>query len=241
MRREERAAAATAAGLVVTLVAALTGVVALQREAPGPTPQLTLAEPLAVEQVQPLPAPEIAEPTRRRSPPPEPAPEPQPAPDPEPATAPQPVSAQPRAPPPAPAPTVQAAQAQPGPSDSERIFADGFPAHAAARQRPDDPASHHWAVLVGVNRYQGRTGDTLGSVADVAVLRAELLRRGWRDDHILVLTDGHATHDGSCAASSGSSALPASAPRSCSASRGTAPRPGRHRAVADRQPLHLGA
>jgi hypothetical protein len=103
--------------------------------------------------------------------------------------------------PPAPAPGTSsgeegqtAAAAGSGPSDSERIFAEEFPAHAAARQS-DDPATHSWAVLVGVNRYQGRTADTLGSVADVMVLREVLLSHGWRDDHILVLTDVTATHD----------------------------------------------
>jgi hypothetical protein len=74
----------------------------------------------------------------------------------------------------------------------EIAFADAFPDHVAAHQRPDDPASFHWAVVVGVNRYQ-RAGDTLGSVADATVLRDELLRRGWRADHVLVLTDEQAT------------------------------------------------
>lgn len=81
-----------------------------------------------------------------------------------------------------------------GPTDSERLFAEEFPVHAAARQT-DDPATHGWALLVGVNRYQGRTRDTFGSVADVVVLREVLLAHGWRDDHILVLSDEAATHD----------------------------------------------
>lgn len=88
------------------------------------------------------------------------------------------------------------AQSEPAPqvSESERIFAEEFPHHAAARQT-DDPATHGWAVLVGVNRYHGRTRDTFGSVADVMVLREVLLAHGWRDDHILVLIDHDATHD----------------------------------------------
>lgn len=73
-----------------------------------------------------------------------------------------------------------------------RGFADAFPAHEAAGQRADDPASFHWAVVVGVNRYRG-VGDTLGSVRDAEVLRDELLARGWREDHVLVLTDEQAT------------------------------------------------
>lgn len=80
-------------------------------------------------------------------------------------------------------------------SDSERIFSEEFPQHAAARQNEGDPASFRWAVIVGVNKYQGRTKNTIGSVADAMVLRDALVRHGWRNDHILVLTDGAATHD----------------------------------------------
>jgi hypothetical protein len=75
---------------------------------------------------------------------------------------------------------------------SETAFAAAFPDHVAAYQRAGDPASTHWAVIVGVNRYQ-RAGDTLGSVADAMVLRDELLARGWRSDHVLVLLNDQAT------------------------------------------------
>ncbi len=76
--------------------------------------------------------------------------------------------------------------------DSAELFAEEFPSQAAARQREGDPATFHWAVLVGVNTYQG-AGNTFGSVPDAQILHDELRARGWRDDHILVLTDRQAT------------------------------------------------
>lgn len=168
-------------------------------------------------------APDVATPSpASESPPAEPAPPaPASAPAAEPSPdAPPPASQQPAPPPPAPAPGPEQPAPDPGPrepapeqpsaqqqqqqpmtyqsasvSDSERIFAEEFPRHAAARQSQGDPASFRWAVIVGVNAYQGRTRDTIGSVADATVLRDVLLAQGWREDHILVLTDGAATHD----------------------------------------------
>lgn len=90
--------------------------------------------------------------------------------------------------PPEPAPPAPAWPAQ-------ETFATRYPEHAAARQVDGEPATFHWAVIVGVNDYQGSTGSTLGSVADATVLRDELLRRGWRPDHVLIMTDGEATRD----------------------------------------------
>lgn len=80
-------------------------------------------------------------------------------------------------------------------SASERMFREQFPVQAAARQNPDDRSTAHWAVLVGVNAYSGRTKHTIGSVADAVLMRQLLLQRGWRDDHILLLLDHNATHD----------------------------------------------
>lgn len=81
-------------------------------------------------------------------------------------------------------------------TSSEQIFAEHYPQHARAEQVDGQPATFHWAVIVGVDDYQGRTGSTLGSVADATVLRNALLARGWRNDHVLTLTEGQATHDG---------------------------------------------
>lgn len=80
-------------------------------------------------------------------------------------------------------------------SQSEQAFAGRYPAHAAAQQRPDVPSSYHWAVIVGVNDYHGRTKSTIGSVGDAFELRDALHRHGWRGDQVLTLTDGAATHD----------------------------------------------
>lgn len=72
-------------------------------------------------------------------------------------------------------------------------LAERFPAHADARQT-DTPAGRRWALIVGVNAYQGESvSDTLGSVADARALADVLAERGWRDDHVLVLTDAEAT------------------------------------------------
>lgn len=85
------------------------------------------------------------------------------------------------APPPAPTPAA--------------TFADRFPAQHAATQDPADPASTRWALLIGINEHRG-VADNVGSRQDAEDLRAQLLARGWRDDHILVLTDRQATRDG---------------------------------------------
>src|SRR5437762_11909064 len=50
-----------------------------------------------------------------------------------------------------------------------------------------------WAVLVGINHYQGRTHPNYGAVGDVDDYRQVLLDNGWPADHILALTDGAAT------------------------------------------------
>jgi hypothetical protein len=155
---------------------------------PGAEPELS-----AVETAAPQPPTEPAGPAEPAAPVPAAPPSPAEGPAYQESTAPAPAPPPPPSHPPSGEErTVQAAGA--GQSESERIFAEEFPIQAAARQT-DDPSTHSWAVLIGVNRYQGRTADTLGSVADVMVLREVLLARGWRDDHILVLTDIGATHD----------------------------------------------
>lgn len=80
-------------------------------------------------------------------------------------------------------------------SPSEQIFAREHPTHAAARQRDDVASSFHWAVIIGVNDYMGRTSSTVGSVGDALALRDTLYSRGWRGDQVLTLTDHAATHD----------------------------------------------
>ncbi len=95
-------------------------------------------------------------------------------------------------------PAVQGDGEPEGDRDTERqrraaTLAERFPAHAQARQR-DDAASRRWALVVGVNAYQGGgVADTFGSVPDARVLAGMLEDAGWRDDHVLVLTDADAT------------------------------------------------
>ena len=92
----------------------------------------------------------------------------------------------------APARTGPARAPAPTPPTS---FAERFPAQAAAVQDPRDPATTRWALLIGINEHRGSIADNIGSRQDAEDLRAQLLARGWRDDHILVLTDRDATRD----------------------------------------------
>jgi hypothetical protein len=92
------------------------------------------------------------------------------------------------APPPSPAPPPPTAD------DPQRAaFEQTFPAHAAATQDPADPASTRWAVLIGINEHQGSTRDNLTSRQDAEALAGHLRSLGWREDHVLLLTDGLAT------------------------------------------------
>jgi hypothetical protein len=63
------------------------------------------------------------------------------------------------------------------------------PARAAAPSAGSD----RWALVVGVTDYAGRTSSTAAGAADAADFREALLRHGFRDDRILVLTEGAAT------------------------------------------------
>lgn len=103
--------------------------------------------------------------------------------------------------PPAPAQLVtepEAAPTAPAPAPAAPTagtFAERFPAQAAATQDPGDPASTRWALLIGINEHRGSIADNIGSRQDAEDLHAVLLAHGWRDDHILVLTDRQATRD----------------------------------------------
>ena len=66
-----------------------------------------------------------------------------------------------------------------------------FPPIASAQPAP--AAGERWALIVGVDRFQGATRPNYGAVNDAADVRQALLRAGWADDHIKVLTDGGAT------------------------------------------------
>ena len=74
-------------------------------------------------------------------------------------------------------------------------FEQRFPAHAAATQDPSDPATSRWAVLIGINEHAGTTRNNLGSRQDAEALAAHLRGLGWRDDHVLLLTEGMAPRE----------------------------------------------
>jgi len=63
----------------------------------------------------------------------------------------------------------------------------------AASAAPAPAAAERWALIVGVDRFQGGTRPNFGAVNDAADFRQALLKAGWADDHIRVLTDGGAT------------------------------------------------
>ena len=58
------------------------------------------------------------------------------------------------------------------------------------------PGAEKWAVVIGIDRFQGRTRPNVGAVGDARVFKDALLRAGWPEDHILTLTDGAATAAG---------------------------------------------
>jgi hypothetical protein len=63
-----------------------------------------------------------------------------------------------------------------------------LPASAAPVAGPGD----RWALIVGVDHFQGATRPNFGAVNDAADFRQALLKAGWADDHIRVLTDSGA-------------------------------------------------
>lgn len=64
---------------------------------------------------------------------------------------------------------------------------------APATAAPAPAAGERWALVIGIDRFQGGTRPNFGGAADAADFRAALLKHGWADDHIRVLTDGAAT------------------------------------------------
>ena len=63
----------------------------------------------------------------------------------------------------------------------------------AASAAPAPAAGERWALIIGVDRHQGATRSNFGAVADAADFRQALLKAGFADDHIRVLTDAGAT------------------------------------------------
>ena len=50
-----------------------------------------------------------------------------------------------------------------------------------------------WALIVGIDHFQGRTRPNVGAVGDARDVRDALVRHGWREDHIVMLTEEDAT------------------------------------------------
>ena len=69
----------------------------------------------------------------------------------------------------------------------------GLVATPVASAAPAPAAGERWALIVGVDRFQGSTRPNYGAVNDAADVRQALIKNGWADDHIKVLTDWAAT------------------------------------------------
>lgn len=78
-----------------------------------------------------------------------------------------------------------------GSSSSNR--SGGGPPQQRARQVTGQPATFYWALIVGIDDYAPPTRDNVGSYGDAKALRAHLLNLGWRDDHIMMITNRAAT------------------------------------------------
>jgi hypothetical protein len=68
-----------------------------------------------------------------------------------------------------------------------------FPKQAAATQSMSDPPTTRWALLIGINDYQGSTESNVGSKQDAQSLYNYLRGLGWRSDHMILVTDLNAT------------------------------------------------
>ena len=65
--------------------------------------------------------------------------------------------------------------------------------HPADSAVATDP--NRWAVIIGVDHFEGRTHSNVGAVGDASTLTKVLRERGWAADHVVVLTDADATQD----------------------------------------------
>lgn len=58
---------------------------------------------------------------------------------------------------------------------------------------PTAAPQDRWALIVGITNYRGNVKDTVGGANDARLVRDVLLKSGWRDDRIRILTDDQAT------------------------------------------------
>jgi hypothetical protein len=69
----------------------------------------------------------------------------------------------------------------------------GVPASAPAS--PFNHGDDRWALIIGIDHFQGRTRPNFGAVGDAQAFADLLRQKGWRDDRVRVLTDGAASSD----------------------------------------------
>ena len=83
----------------------------------------------------------------------------------------------------------------PSPSPTPRATSSSKPASKPAPKPAPATAApaDRWALIVGITRYRGRVKDTRAGAADARLVRDVLLRHGWRNDRIRILTDDQAT------------------------------------------------
>lgn len=67
------------------------------------------------------------------------------------------------------------------------MTAAAFPVSAAPS------GDERWALIIGVDTFQGNTRPNIGAVGDARAFQELLRRDGWREDHVRVLTNAGAT------------------------------------------------
>lgn len=76
----------------------------------------------------------------------------------------------------------------------------GLLAAGAGVAQAAPPAGDRWALVIGIDHFEGATRPNTGAVGDAEDVRTALQRAGWPSDHIRYLTDDAATnsaiHDG---------------------------------------------
>lgn len=67
---------------------------------------------------------------------------------------------------------------------------------AEASSQDSSAGGGEWALIIGIDRFQGPTRTNFGGVGDAMDVQEALLRHGWRQERIKLLTDGSATAEG---------------------------------------------
>ncbi len=95
---------------------------------------------------------------------------------------------------PGPVPYVPVVHPSPSPKPTPKPAASPTAAPAPAAAPADVAAPQdRWALIVGVTNYRGNVHDTVGGANDARLVRDVLLKSGWRNDRIRLLTDDAAT------------------------------------------------